>query len=325
MTETEKIDRIDARILKELLIDGRKDFKAIAGKSKVTQNVIWQHYTSLKKKGIVVGSTIQIDYRSLGYGGAASFFVDVPVKEQLETAKLMRKIPGLYDVYRWGSHSRLWAVSDFMRTDQVDRVKLLIGKIPSVLKLEVEIWTNHKNTPENLSALGDLCGKLEGMPAKEPDLRETLKIDDLDKQLIEKLKANSRASFSEIGKELAISTSTAIKRFNFLLKNRIIRPLIQINPANIGYNREACFRLMINTQTNVDAISARICKIPDVIGVVTTIGMYDLSVFAAIKNLEHFTAVEEKIASAPGIKEMDTAALNEFPILPYPGEHMSSF
>ena len=67
--------------------------------AKVSKNVIWQHFSNLKKKGVIVGSTIQLDYKSLGYDGAASFFVNVPVQERENAANLI-KIPGVYDVYR---------------------------------------------------------------------------------------------------------------------------------------------------------------------------------------------------------------------------------
>jgi DNA-binding Lrp family transcriptional regulator len=326
MKKTEQIDEIDAKILKDLLCDGRKEFKQIAKEANVSKDVIWQHYSNLKKKGVIVGSTIQLDYQSLGYGGAASFFVDVPVQEQANVANLLRKIPGLYDVYRWGSHSRLWAVSDFLKTDQIENVKSIIRRISPILKLQVEIWTNQKNTPENLSVLNSLHSESIEETTGKDDAKDTPNVDDIDLKLIEKLKTNSRASFSEIGNEMGISTSTVIRRYNSLWGSKIIRPVIQINPIRIGYFGEAGFRLTINSQSNILAVSADICKIPDIIGVVTTIGVYDLTVFAAVKSLEHFFSLQEEIANVSGIKEMDTSALlNEFNVMPLPGEHTSSF
>ena len=326
MTKTEKIDEVDAKILKDLLCDGRKEFIEIAREAKVSKDVIWQHYANLKKKGVIVGSTIQLDYRSLGYDSAASFFVDVPTQEQTDVASKMKKIPGLYDVYRWGSHSRLWAVSDFMKADQVDQVKLLIKRIPSVVRLQVEIWTNSRRMPENLSVLNELYDNSRESTAKglNSPKRDIIN-NNIDRQLIEKLKANSRASFNELGKELGISTSTVIRRYSSLNSRGIIRALIQINPLRIGYFSTACFRLTISSEANMATVSDDICKIPDITGVIRTIGVYDLTIFAEVKSLEHLFKVEAEIASVHGIREMDTVALNQFPVLPYPGEHMSTF
>ena len=326
MTKTEKIDAVDGKILKDLLCNGRKEFKEIAREANVSKDVIWQHFSNLKKKGVIVGSTIQLDYRSLGYDSAASFFVDVPAQELTDVASKMRKIPGLYDAYRWGSHSRLWAVSDFMKADQIDQVKLLIKRIPSVIRLQVEIWTNSRRMPENLSVLNELCENSREKIAKGANFPKSSIIDNsIDRQLIEKLKANSRASFSELAKELGISASTVIRRYSSLNSRGIIRAIIQINPTKVGYFSTACFRLTINSEANIATVSDDICKIPDVTGVIRTIGTFDLTIFVEVKSLEHLFQVEAEIASVHGIREMDAAALNQFPVLPYPGEHMSTF
>jgi DNA-binding Lrp family transcriptional regulator len=145
MVSLEQIDEIDAKILRDLLIDGRKEFTEIAKEAQVSKDVIWQHYNNMKKEGIIIGATIQLNYAALGYNVSASFFVDVPPTEQRHVVEQLRKIPGLYDAYRWGNPSRLWAVSDLMRAEQIDKVKQLIKRLPSVLKLEVEIWTGNIN------------------------------------------------------------------------------------------------------------------------------------------------------------------------------------
>jgi DNA-binding Lrp family transcriptional regulator len=124
---------------------------------------------------------------------------------------------------------------------------------------------------------------------------------------------------------LGISTSTAIRRYNNLKRNGIIRAVIQINPAKIGYPIEACFRLTIDSQWGLNSIAEKIAEIPNVVGILKTTGPHDLSVFAEIKNFEHLIALETDIANIPGVKEMEAASLNQFPMLPYPREHISTF
>jgi DNA-binding Lrp family transcriptional regulator len=324
-----KIDEIDARILKDLLKDGRKEFTEIAREAQVSKDVIWQHYANMKKEGIIIGATIQLNYASLGYNVAASFFVDVPPSEQRHVVEQLRKIPGLYDAYQWGSHSRLWAVSDLMKAEQIDKVKQLIKKLPSVLRLDVEIWTGVRNMPENLSVLTNdkISSDTEKTDMKtKKGIKETaVKIDETDRQIIEKLAVNGRVPFSNIGRELGISTSTVIRRYNDLKRNGIVRALIQINPIKIGYPSTACFRLTINSQGDLASIAEKIAKIPDVFIIWTTTGSYDLTIFAEIKDLGHLAALETEIASIHGIREMETPALNVFPLLPYPREHISTF
>lgn len=329
MASAVKLDEIDAKILKDLLKDGRKEFTEIAKEAHVSKDIIWQHYTRMKKEGIVVGATIQLNYASLGYNLSASFFVDTLPKEQRQVMEQLRKIPGLYDAYRWGSHSRLWAVSDLVRTDQLEQIKQSIKELPGVTGLEVEVWTGIRRTPENLSVLAD--GKMSSdqgkreTQTKDGSEKKAGKIDETDRQLIETLAVNSRASFSAIGKKLGISTSTAARRCENLKRNGIIRAVIQINPAKIGYPFEACFRLKTDSQWKLDSIAEKIAKLPDVVGMLKTTSAYDLTVFTEIRNFEHLIALETEIASIQGVREMDTAVLNQFSVLPYPREHMPTF
>jgi len=329
MIPARKIDEIDAKILRDLLIDGRKEFTEIAREAQVSKDVIWQHYNNMRKEGIIVGATIQLNYAALGYNVSASFIVDVPIGQQQQVMGQLRKIPGIYDAYRWGSPSRLWAVSDLMKAEQIERVKQLTKRLPSVLRLEVEIWTGMKRMPENLSVLTNdkLPSNTEKteIPTKNRIEKNVSKIDEIDRQLIEKLVVNSRASFNEIGKELGISTSTAIRRYNNLIRNGIIRAIIQINPTKIGYPIEADFRLTIDSQWDLNSIAEKIAEIPNVVGILKTTGPHDLTIFTEIKNFEHLIALETEIANIPGIKEMETASLNQFPMLPYPREHISTF
>lgn len=328
MTTNRKIDEIDAKILKDLLIDGRKEFTEIAREIQVSKDVIWQHYNNMKKERIIIGSTIQLNYAALGYDVSASFFIKVPIGQQQQVEEQLRKIPGIYDAYRWGSHSQLWAVSDLMKAEQIEQVKQLIKKVPSVLKSEVEIWTGTRNTPENLSVLAD-CRTPRAAEKTEMTNKiiqeEAIKIDEIDKQLIKKLSVNSRASFNRISKELKISPSTTIRRYNKLKRNHIIKSLIQINPAKIGYPVEACFKLTIQSQENLTETAKKIAEVPDVRGVIKTAGSHDLCVFAAIKNFDHLFALENEIASIQGIREIATPVLNPQLILPYRREHLSTF
>lgn len=329
MSSDRMIDEIDAKILKELLKDGRKRFIEIAREAHVSKDVISQHYINMKKEGIIVGSTIQLNYAALGYDVAASFFIDVPPRQQQQTIEHLRKIPGLYDAYRWGSHSRLWAVSDLMKAEQIDYIKQLIKKLPSVLKLEVEVWIGSRDMPDNLSVLTNdkISSDIEKTEAQTKNrIEENLgEIDEIDRKLIEKLTVDGRASFDDIGRELGISASTAMRRYHNLKHSGIIRTVIQVNPAKIGYLTMACFRLTIDYQGNLNSIVEKIAKIPDVVGLFKTTGAYDLTIMTEIKNFEHFFALETEIANIDGIREMETAALNRFPILPYAREHISTF
>ena len=208
MIPAKKIDEIDAKILKDLLIDGRKEFTEIAREAQVSKDIIWQHYTNMKKKGIIIGATIKLNYASLGYNITASFYVDIPPKETAQVAEQLRKIHGLYRAVRYSSPSRLLAMSDMMKAEQIDYVKQRIKKLPSVIGLDVGIFTGVRSMPENLSVLNidkipNVTEKTEPQPKKRNKKTEC-KIDDIDRKIIEKLRVNGGRCFNSMGKESGI-------------------------------------------------------------------------------------------------------------------------
>jgi len=124
---------------------------------------------------------------------------------------------------------------------------------------------------------------------------------------------------------LGISNGTVTRRFDSLKARRVIRPLIQVNPERIGYFSEATFGLIISAETNIATVSNALGRIPDVTAVLRTIGIHDLSVVVQVKSLKHIFSLEAEIARIPGMKEISPPTLNQFPVLPYPGEHLSTF
>ena len=56
---------------------------------------------------------------------------------------------------------------------------------------------------------------------------ETVRLDKLDLQIMEKLHYNCRSSYSEIGKALGVSGAYVSRKINRLLKNRVFRPVVK--------------------------------------------------------------------------------------------------
>lgn len=330
MPAAKPIDEIDAKILRDLLIDGRKEFTEIAKEAGVSKDIIWQHYTNMKKRGIITGATIQLNYASVGYNIAVFFYVHTPPKGQKQVVEQLQKIPGIYrEVYQFYSPTCVWAISDFMKAEQLEPTIQRIKKLPEVTDLEVDVCTGQRNMPENLSLLhcDERTAGVEQrwlLPTKRTD-EVAYEIDEVDRKIIEKLNVNGRASFNSIGKELGISTSSVINRYNELKHNGIIRVLIQINPFKIGYAASACFRIKVDSKGEINGIAEKVALIPDVIGVIKTTGACDLTIFAEIKDFEHLFAIESEMANIEGIKKIASTTLTKFAKLPYPREHMSTF
>ncbi|MCX8151362.1 MAG: Lrp/AsnC family transcriptional regulator, partial [Candidatus Bathyarchaeota archaeon] len=75
------LNELDAKILKHLLADGRTSFVEMAKTLQVTKNKIWKRYRILEKKGIITGSTVQINFTSFGYDALATLLISVEAQQ----------------------------------------------------------------------------------------------------------------------------------------------------------------------------------------------------------------------------------------------------
>ena len=63
-----KIDKVDKRILRDLVKDARKPYTEIAKELSVSPGTIHVRVKKLEQLGIIRGTSLQIDYTKLGYG-----------------------------------------------------------------------------------------------------------------------------------------------------------------------------------------------------------------------------------------------------------------
>lgn len=68
MAEKYEIDSIDKKIIKLMEEDARMPFLEMARKIGVSGGTVHQRVEKLKEAGVIIGSTVKIDYSKLGHG-----------------------------------------------------------------------------------------------------------------------------------------------------------------------------------------------------------------------------------------------------------------
>ena len=77
------IDPLNAKILKDLLKDGRKTFTQIAKDCNTSKDVITKRYKQMKKAGIIVGATVHNSPACYGANIVAGIYLKIkPNKEK---------------------------------------------------------------------------------------------------------------------------------------------------------------------------------------------------------------------------------------------------
>lgn len=320
---TIEIDAIDAKILKELLIDARKSFVDIAAETKLSTVAIGNRFSKLEKAGIIAGSTIHVNLPALGYTTLCNIHIKVEKKEIEQAMDYIRKIPAEKPMIFCDPENDVNLIVALRDIKEVTELKEKIRKNKSVLDLKVETWLGVRNMPENLTITE------ESEPPKafiNPKTEKTqLKLDNIDLQIIDKLTQDSMQPFSKIAKEIGTSINTVARKYRNLISNHIIRPVIRINPKKLGYNAMIIFALSLASESETDSVIDSVMEIKDVFLITKTSGNYDLIFQAFIRDIDQLLLTQSRVANTPGISAIKSLVYSVPPQWPLPGENITTF
>ncbi len=338
VTSARKIDEIDATIIKELLKDARKNFADIAKECGVSTTTISDHFSNLEKAGIIVGSTIQMNYKLFGYDAVADIELKVEPQQLEQVSNFIKRIPieadpkrGVYGVYPTNSvEHNLLVVATLRSLKELETVKDTIKRQKAVLNMKTHPWIEIKNMPENLALLPNLeTGKIldEKTPCDElsDSHRKECKVDEIDVEIATRLSENSRESFRKIAKEIGISTDTVARRYKKLTESGAIRACIQVNHTKIGYPAWAFIDIAFVSQSDSSALARTLSQIPDLTQIIMKSGDYDMTINVMIKSIEELLAVQDKIIKLEGITKVNMRVSEAPKVFPSPCQYISTF
>jgi len=115
---------------------------------------------------------------------------------------------------------------------------------------------------------------------------------------------DSQVSFRKIAKELGTSTDTIMRRYRRLEKEKVIQPVITVNPLKLGYEAFVYFVIKVSSLKSLREVTEQVSKIPDVLAVMETVGEFDLTIIAMVKNITHTYKIGEDIANVSGVRRV---------------------
>ncbi|GAB2638499.1 MAG: Lrp/AsnC family transcriptional regulator [Emticicia sp.] len=138
MINENNLDEFDKKILIQLEKDGRKPYSEIAKNLNISNTMVHQRVTRMKKIGILKGAGIILDERKLGYEWSA--FTGLVLKEDSDSKTIieeLRKIPEVTECYyitgQYTLYIRIVAKSnEHMRSVLYDKIDHISG----ILKTE---------------------------------------------------------------------------------------------------------------------------------------------------------------------------------------------
>ena len=323
-----KISELDSRILKILLKNGRTGYDSIARECGEPENKIWKRCKSMEKKGIIKGATVQMNFGYFGYAALATMLISAEAQQMDQVMEITKKITELRAYRQYNSVYNVRAVATLWDLKELDHVKHLIKRNLPTLGIKTYIWAGVKNIPENMNLTNETKNSQDA-PEKTTQttskISNSIKIDEIDRKIVQKLTLNGRTSFSTIAKEIDLSTDTVVKRYNKLRDYGAIKVSTQINPNIIGYSSMLDFSIAFTASCITGSVVDLLAKIPDVVILTKTSGDFDLHVAAMVRDMAHSFDLQDQIAKVCGMTKIEASARKIPDSWPTPQEHISTF
>jgi Lrp/AsnC family leucine-responsive transcriptional regulator len=133
----------------------------------------------------------------------------------------------------------------------------------------------------------------------------SLKLDEVDRGIIERLREDARMTFVDIGKALDVSDATVYNRVKRLMEVGVIKKFtIEVDETAVG-KRVSGF-IMVNVKPGaVKDVSRQLCEIERVSEVHEIHGSEDLTVKVRGKNLGRLRSVILEVREIPGVAQTE--------------------
>jgi len=145
-----KIDEMNEKIIRALQKDARTNFSEVAKNCGVSLDTIIKRLNRMKMSGIVRGTTVLLDPRSLGFDCLASLEIDVEYPHVIEMVEAIRTRPEvIFCTPSMGRHS-IFAIAFLKNVDKLNQLKESIKGNPLVRGVNTSIWVDEfLSCPEN--------------------------------------------------------------------------------------------------------------------------------------------------------------------------------
>jgi Lrp/AsnC family transcriptional regulator for asnA, asnC and gidA len=129
--------------------------------------------------------------------------------------------------------------------------------------------------------------------------------DDASKAIIEQLQEDGRRAYATIGKAVGLSEAAVRQRVQKLVEAGVIQIVAVTDPMQVGFDRQAM--VAISATGDIEAIAARLAKIPEIVYLVVIAGAFDILAEVVVTDDDHLLdLINGQIRTIPGVLRTET-------------------
>ena len=142
-------------------------------------------------------------------------------------------------------------------------------------------------------------------------------MDEIDVKIAKILTNDARISFRKIAAQLGISTKKVINRYEKMRKDLLPHSSITLDLEKLGFVGQAIFQIKISYKNELDEISKKIVRTPNVIVAIKYYGEFEIMTIVPFESFKQIWRLNDEISKIDGIKELEILfdeAFNEWPL-----------
>ncbi len=212
------MDKIDTKLLKELMKDSRIPLTILAKKIKVSREVLNYRLHKLIKEGVIINFVTEIDVQKLGFVGVAVFVkvkssAEKEFQEYLKNCHFISWVAELSGVWSFG-----FSIYGRSNSELDQKMSLILAKFKSSI-LEHRFTLHRKSIYfyENYFGMPPTFGKKEKVSFNKSNPDET------DKIILREISKNSRLDCVKLSQIVGLTPPAISKRIKSLKKQGIIQ------------------------------------------------------------------------------------------------------
>ena len=131
-----------------------------------------------------------------------------------------------------------------------------------------------------------------------------MKLDEIDRKIIESLQADGRRAFTALARETGVSEAAVRARVRRLKDKGVIEVVAVTNPLMVGFDVMAMVGIQANS--NLEQIADAVSEWDETSYVVILSGSFDLMVEVVCADNHHLLRLVQRIREVPGVKATET-------------------
>ncbi|EIE98493.1 Lrp/AsnC family transcriptional regulator [Saccharomonospora glauca] len=305
------LDAEDLDLVAALQVDPRAPLSRVAEVLGWSSSTVSRRLARLESARLlrVIG---QLDWSITGHGNPWHVWVETAPEQINEVANALSEIPQTQFVATTAGRADVFCTMQAAEPNGVHQLLNRISAIRGVRSTHTELvlrgvkkadsWRLPRLSAEQVAALS----ANDGPPCDEP-----VELDDDMWATLRLLRRNGRISTAQVARELGVGQSTAYRMVQSLLRRKLVRPRVEIEPSLLGYALEAIVALTV-TPASVKPVAEALAEHPSARYVTIVAGTSSVVHHGIFRDEDALSELlTEDLADLPGVATFDVSVVRE--------------